>query len=311
MKIEEALSIWLIEDFESLFISRQKLFLFYISVINSGKYKKNKIVGLRSNTNILRKFDLSCNYLIENKVVFAGPKTSKGYKFFYKRQSKLKPLNAVCDLFPYGYLSFLTAMKFYNLTMISSESIYFTTFNRTKWKETALRYISSELTLDIKEIHNDFLSRMIPAYPVDQQILKNDLIVTIDSQLKISDFDIVQSGIRVQKMMPLLIDMTRKPQYCGGLELVLDIYRKQPLDVFEQLLPYLEKNGTDMDKARIGFICHKLLKIDHPFLNKWITEIKIENKRGSSRKLVSYLPFAPKFDDIWNISLNHQIVSMY
>jgi hypothetical protein len=34
-------------------------------------------------------------------------------------------------------------------------------------------------------------------------------------------------------------------------------------------------------------------------------------KRGSSRKLVSYLPFMSKFDDIWNISLNHQIVSMH
>lgn len=280
-------------------------------MVKSKKYKNTKITGLRSNTNIFRKFDFICEYIIENKVVFPGVKTSKGYKFFYKRQNKLKPLNAVCDLFPYGYLSFLTAMKFYNLTMISSESIYFTTFNRTLWKAVSIKNISSKLSVDIKEISDDFLSRMIPPYPVDQEVLGNDLIVTIDSQLRDSEFDIVRSGLRVQKMMPLLVDMTRKPQYCGGLELVLDIYIKQPLDVFEQLLPYLDKHGSAIDKARIGFICYRLLKIDHPLLNKWIIEIQSDNKRGSSRKLVSYLPFASKFDDIWNISLNHQIVSMH
>ena len=69
--------------------------------------------------------------------------------------------------------------------------------------------------------------------------------------------------------------------YCEGLELVLDIYKKQPLDVFEQLLPYVEKNGTDIDKARIGFICYKLLKMEHPLLTQWIHEIQTDNKRGS------------------------------
>ncbi len=303
--------MWLVEEFESLFISRQELFLIYISIIDAGKYKNRKISGLRSNTNFLRKFDSCCEFLIESKVALAGPRTSKGYKFFYKRQNKLKPLNAVCDLFPYGYLSFLTAMKFYNLTMISSDSIYFTTFNRYLWKEASLKHISTKLSIDLKEIPDDYLAKMIPSYPTDQELLGNDLIVTMDSQLKNSEFDIVQSGIRVQKMMPLLIDMTRKPQYCGGLELVLDIYKKQPLDVFEQLLPYVEKNGTDIDKARIGFICYKLLKMKHPLLTKWIHEIQTDNKRGSSRKLVSYLPFASTFDDVWNISLNHQTVAFH
>ena len=108
--------------------------------------------------------------------------------------------------------------------------------------------------------------------------------------------------------MDLYLDMFRMPQYCGGLNHVITIYKKnfQDIDLFKEITIYLDQKGSIIDKARFGFICNKLLHISAEVIDKW--KIEQKDKRGSSRKLFSNFKFDSFFDDEWNISINHPTI---
>lgn len=99
------------------------------------------------------------------------------------------------------------------------------------------------------------------------------------------------------------------PQYCGGVETVLSVFKKYAGLLLEDILEICQTHGNNIDKARVGFLLDEVLGIQHPIINKWKT--LMIGQRGGSRKFVAYLNFEPRFSETWNISLNHTSLSAY
>lgn len=333
MKIDEALMLWLYDEYEYIAITRQALYLAFLEIWTTKQYQHEKVIGISSSYDPRRKFyQVIKKYILFNYLLGVNEST-KGHSFFIKtkfvefNQEAEKIISAI---YPFGYLSHLTAMNIYGITQLRSSGIYFTCPSRSQWKELCLTEIKNKFNFKVEEppkiyqhLELDFpdkyslndtyvsLNSIIISYPtesiLDELTFSKSLIILNKSALSEPEW---WAGYRVQNLLDLYLEMVRAPQYCGGLSHVVKVYKSSiDEETFLQILDYVEDQGTLIDKARLGFIFDRILSKVHPILDKW-KSIQ-ENKKGGSRKLVATSKFEPEFDPEWNISINHEEFKRY
>lgn len=289
-------------------VSKQELYVKFLEIWKNKSYKNIDIIDLRYNSKYYkRKFKSvirSLELCDELKVI--GDETIGPTYFINLRITPINPYKIICDLYPLGYVSHLSAMEIHKLTTKTSDSIYFTTLNRTNWKKNFLSELNKHDYPFFRESYDSEIIELIPRFPTEEKYLNKDLLVFTHKNLM--NYEMF-NGVRVQELTLLFIEMTRAPQYCGGIDNVISVFKNHAKLIIEDILESTNKNGTNIDKARIGFILDEILRISHPVLEKW--KLEMVGQRGGSRKFISYLPFEPKFSPTWNISLNHTVVSQY
>jgi predicted transcriptional regulator of viral defense system len=70
------------------------------------------------------------------------------------------------------------------------------------------------------------------------------------------------------------MDMTRRPDYCGGEEHVLESFIEHGKKYAPLIIKEVDKLGRHIDKVRVGFILDKIIGIN----NK-------KNKHGNKRRV--------------------------
>ena len=312
MQIEEKLQTWLIDEYELDVISRQALFQKYLELFLNDSTNTKPFSNL--------KFYKFCENLIADKLVYGFNKTSRGFGFFIKKGVNVSSEMAVSALYPFGYISYLTAMNLYKIGTVLTDGLYFTTPDRNHWKNLCLKELRKKFeisfSIDERSLSSDYINinglivssqSILYPYPsegvLDEAGSNRTIILTYKKDLVESEW---WNKSRIQNIVDLYLDMLRMPQYCGGLNHVITIYKQnfQDIDLFKEITLYLDRKGSIIDKARFGFICDKLLHISTEVIDKW--KIEQKDKRGSSRKLIANLEFDSRFDPEWNISINHE-----
>jgi predicted transcriptional regulator of viral defense system len=344
VKIDLAFEQIIAEDASKIAYCRQELFQIFLILWIKKEYKNEKLSGIGTYQNAESRFYHICKDLVSKKVIFGFNHSTKGYSFFIKNSDKSFTLEQIsCAIYPYGYVSFLTAMNLYQLSNIKSSAIYYTTFNRQKWKTISVKefinnfnkiglsfkkeaddfeylkkedpeaydYLFSSRQINFKTIDSNRLysyQSVIPSYPVEDpfsELFKNSDFSKslIVHTKKTLDEHEWWGNVRLQNINDLFLDMLRYPQYCGGLTHVLEVYKNHIEKYLDDVITTIMVNGTLMDKARFGFFLEKCLNHKSQILEDWKKEQV--DKRGGSRKLVSTLDFDQTFDPDWNISINH------
>lgn len=331
MKIDEAFEAWLFKEYECVAASWQTLYLGFLKIWVEKKYKDISISGISINAIPINRFRKIINILIENDHVRGFYKIDKDYNFFVKnplrlsKNQQLNPEQILSGIFPYSYISHLSAIKLYGLTKIKPSAIYLTVPTRDAWKKYCLTnlqesfsYSESGNVFTFDNIHYKETTvfklngiyvnkrQIFTTYPFDKvfnEIFPDQNIILITrKELDDSEW---WSGYHVQNINSLYLDMIKFPHYCGGLIHVIDIMSKSlDKNIFPQIVEKVENEGSDIDKARFGFICEKLLNKKNSTIDKW--KIEQYGKRGSSRKLIASADFDPIFDPDWNLSINHE-----
>lgn len=344
MKIDLAFETIIIEDQTKIAFCRQELFQVFLMLWSKKEYNNQKLIGISKYQHLESRFYHVCKNLVSRKILFGFNKTTKGYSFFIKNTEKAFTLEQVtCAIYPYGYLSFLSAMNIYKLSEVKSSAIYYVTYNRPKWKNVATKDFinqfkkigitfrdSAERFEYLKEDNADIYDELvygkqirfsdedfsssysyqstIPSYPVEDPF--NELFKRSDFSKSIiihtkKELDEYEwwANVRLQNINDLLIDMLRYPQYCGGLTHVVEVYKNHLNKYLDTVIKKVNLTGTTIDKARLGFILERCLNYSSNTLSHW--KIEQQGKRGGSRKLVANLDFDSIFDPEWNISINH------
>ena len=106
--------------------------------------------------------------------------------------------------------------------------------------------------------------------------------------------------VRVTTPERTLVDGLRDPELSGGLENVLRAWASASdvLDV-DAVVYQVERLGEVVLRQRVGFVMEQL-GLSHPALEEW----KARRERGGSSKLLASAPYAPTYDDRWDISIN-------
>lgn len=106
--------------------------------------------------------------------------------------------------------------------------------------------------------------------------------------------------LRVTTRERTLVDGLRDPGLSGGLENVLRAWAASTdlLDA-DSVVYQVERLGEGALRQRVGFVIEKL-GLWHPALEGWSES----TERGGSRKLLASAPYAPTYDERWDLSIN-------
>jgi predicted transcriptional regulator of viral defense system len=289
-------------------ISRQELYKEFINIWDKKEYKNIKISDIRYNSKYYkRKFKSVLRELeTSDKLKCIGDDVLGASYFINLTINPLNALKVISDLYPLGYFSHLSAMQIHKLINKEHDVLYFSTVDRKTWKNKFLDSLPKENYQLFKDDYDKEIKDLIPRFPTEENYISKYLLVFTNK--KIIDSESVDN-IPVRKLSFLFLDMVKSPQYCGGIETVINVFQKYSSILLEEILEVAEKYGTNMDRARIGFILDELLGVKHNLIEKW--KLEMIGLRGGSRKFIPYLPFDPEFTPTWNISLNHDSVKNY
>lgn len=285
-------------------VTREEIYLFFLDIWFQRSYQGKKIKDLRSNSkNYKKKFSNCWQSLVElDPNLIGGSKTLAGYNYILNKNYEDYPYQVICSLYKLGYISYYSAMLYYGLVKDDNKNIYFTTLERYGWNSFYIRKLISKKIPILENEEQIELKSLIPFYPKEEKYFDNQLLVFTTQSL--GDFETDTTGIKVRKIEALFLDMTRKPQYCGGIDTVLTVFMKYGKQYESEIIQLTNSIGNTMDKARIGYIYDKLLKTSNSTVESWKAEMTW--LRGGSRKFVSYLPYYSEYDEDWNISLNYK-----
>lgn len=284
--------------------TREEIYKFFLEIWFHKSYQGQKIKDLRANSkNYKKKFNNCWQSLtdLEPNLV-GGSETLAGYSYILDKNYEDKPYEIICSLYKFGYISYYSAMFYYGLVKENNKNIYFTTLERRDWNNLYLKTLSSKKFPFLKNEEQHELKSLIPLYPKEDKYFNNQLLVFTTHF--IDEYEMDPKGIRVRKIEALFLDMTRKPQYCGGIDTVLAVFKKYGEQYRNEVIQLTNSIGNTMDKARIGYIYDKVLKTTDSIVEGWKAEMI--GLRGGSRKFVPYLPYYAEYDEDWNISLNHK-----
>lgn len=210
--------------------------------------------------------------------------------YFHSRQ-------IVCGLDPFAYISHLTAMGHYGLTSQLPKMIFATTYPAKEWAQLATQVMRR----DLGESYEAYLSTSLPC-------LRRIRINTIQG-MPLNLYTSVSAGafiinrdeqFRVSSIGRTFLDMLRRPDLCGGMVHVMDVFEEHAKRYLSHIVSEIETHGSPIEKVRAGYILDECCDLRHEILNQWQSHAQ----RGGSRKLDPNADYVPEFSERWAISLN-------
>ena len=218
--------------------------------------------------------------------------------FLVSGKSDVDELDIVCAADPLGYISHLSAMDFHGLTDRRSRSIYFTTLAPKLWRQEATRRFRAALGPYADEYDTTGLPR--PRQPHLERV--NRRPVNTYSTGRFGGYKRVDGrGVRVSKIGRTFLDMVRRPDLCGGIRHVEEVYLEHGPRFQALMEAELDRNGTGVERARAGYFLQERCELDSPVLDAWAARVQ----RGGSRKLDPGAPFdGEHYSERWALSVN-------
>lgn len=108
------------------------------------------------------------------------------------------------------------------------------------------------------------------------------------------------SDVRLSTIGQTFLDMLQRPDLCGGMYHVLDIWGEYAETYLDDIVAAVDTANTGIVKSRAGYILEERQGLHHRGLERW-SEF---GQRGGSRKLDPTKEFAPTYSATWMISLN-------
>lgn len=297
---------WFLEDSQLIVISSQNLYLKLAEELDTDTDIPLEKKLSRSEKALFKRL---CSYFSSQPFIGSHNHKITGYSYF-SNQKKIKEHSAeriILDLYPFGMLSHTSALLVhgYPIPIKQKDIVMYTAVDRKTWQQNCIDDLPtlSDRLLEKKLFKYENRRLWMHPYPQETEILDKQVVLFSDKNLA---YPVVINSLRVQGLFDCLLKATQKPQYYGSFTFVIELHniliKNNNLDEY---IRFVDKNGSIMDKARIGFILEKVLHFTHTFIDKWKAEN--EGKRGGSRKIISYLPYSDIYDEEWNISLNSSI----
>jgi predicted transcriptional regulator of viral defense system len=203
-----------------------------------------------------------------------------------------------CLVNPFGYVSHLSAMERYGITDRISRSLIVTTLGRETWKEAAQDRVRKD---------RQRLGPFVDGYDrfKMKKIAIPDLVrgrpITAHSTNVMGDMRYLKSGFaRIASIGQTFLDMVTKPNLCGGMRHVLEVWRDQSEAYMDEIVEAVDRSNSQIAKVRAGYILEEEVGESGPAIERW----RKFAQRGSSRLLDPTKKFSPAFSESWMLSLN-------
>lgn len=217
----------------------------------------------------------------------------------YARQGFLDEREVLFEMHPYAVLSHLSALVFHGLTTDQPKGLTITVSADTTGGLIPISTTPRDwegVARPIATIPNKVLGRPVQAKRVKPA-----------SFFGFADYEPLGFTMRYTVPERTLIDGLTTPGMSGGINTVLRAWHlgRELIDL-DVLVYQVERIGAAILRQRVGFLLTEL-GLMHPKLEEW----RQTAHRGGSSRLVGSEPFAPTYDDRWNLSVNVPIGALH
>ncbi len=260
------------------------------------KYKNQPIAKDETQEN-LPNFQEIIDSLIRHGILVDKKISSPKSVFAFVGKTKLDPLETVCTLDPFAYLSHFSAMEFYGLTDRFPKTIYVSSPRPSQWK----KYAKDQMYKDLKEDYTNYIKAKYPLLKNlrPQKIEKRNIKIFNTSHLGAYK-NIKDRNIRVSTIGRTFLNMLQNPDLCGGINHVIDCFEDHAQIYINNIVNEVERNGSKIDKIRAGYILDEICELKHEMLDNWLQL----TQRGGSMKLDSSGEYDPNYSEKWQLSIN-------
>lgn len=220
---------------------------------------------------------------------------TKGYLLFGKDNTS--PAEIMCSLDPFAYVSHLSAMEYHGLTDRFPKILYMTRPASQQWREQA----RVRMAKDLGDRFEQFINSGLPKLVQPKVLRFGPTYIQFCERSQLGAFRLVSgSRLKVATVGRIFLEMIREPTYCGGMQHVIDVYKREASRYVNLIIDEVSQHGLAIDKVRAGFLLSEVCGLDHVVLADW----QKSAQRGGSRKLDPEGEYASDYSERWKLSLN-------
>lgn len=207
--------------------------------------------------------------------------------------SDLPAEDIVCLVDPTCHVSHLSAMQRWGLTDRRSDALILTRPDR----RTATQRIRDYMRETLGEDETTPFPLRIVGHP---DRVRRRAIRVHESKAAGKWLRNRGSEFRLSTIGQTFLDMLRRPDLCGGMSHVLDVWEEHAETYLDEIVSAVDPCVSNLVKSRAGYILEEHLGLRHRVIESW----KRFGQRGGSRKLDPTEAYASTFSKTWMISLN-------
>ncbi|CAZ87632.1 conserved hypothetical protein [Thiomonas arsenitoxydans] len=211
--------------------------------------------------------------------------------------SAASPAEIACCLDPFAYVSHLSAMEHHGLTDRFPKILYLTRPPAIEWRKQAKARMARDLAEDLVAYKQSGLPRL--TLPALSNLLGTTIHVHERSQFG-AFRNVAGSPLRVATIGRVFLDMLREPKSCGGMQHVIDVYRREAKRNLKLIVDEVSRHGQSIDKVRAGYVLTEVCHLQFDAASEWQTYAQ----RGGSRKLDPDGEYVSNYSETWKLSIN-------
>ena len=259
-------------------------------------YKSGKKLNLRRDHASLNDFRRLRRQLRNLGVIKPDPNyTSYAYRILTNSDRPAEEVCCVID--PFCYISHLSAMQRYGHTNRRPEALFLTTPASKAGKKLTTEKMTKDHSEDVFSPYHDIVPLRLVHHP---EAVRDRLINEYRTDYMGASIQIRGTLARITTIGQTFIDMLDQPSRCGGMLHVIDVWREHAPTHLDEIIPLIDGARTAITKVRAGYILTEALNLDDSRVSAW----KRFAMRGGSRVLDPSKPYAPKYSEEWQISIN-------
>lgn len=234
---------------------------------------------------------------LEERGIFKQDRSLQNTVFRLSDRSQSNPEDVLCTINPFGFMSHLSAMAYHGLTNRIPAVMFFTTLKPIEWRTAADERMARELGEHLADYRANGLPPLRRPHPDKIQGYTIKTVLTSEP----GGYQLARDGaLRVAKLGRTFLDMLQRPELCGGMGHVIDVFRDQAPKNLSILINELNQHGTKIDRVRAGYLLEDRCAIRDPRIESWI----LDAQRGGSRRLDAKGEYVSTFSERWKLSIN-------
>jgi len=207
------------------------------------------------------------------------------------------PMEIACSVDPFSYVSHLSAMEYHGLTDRVSKMLFISSPAPKDWQNFA----KQKMIKDLGEYFDEYMKEEFPVLVRSQlRKIKGKTVHRYGSTHLGAFKKIKNKMLRVATIGRTFLDMLRKPDLCGGIYHIVDIYQEYAPKYLNLIVEEANRHGSKIDKVRLGYILEERCNLKHDIIDSWVQYAQ----RGGSRKLDSSQGYSQVYSERWCLSIN-------
>ena len=277
-------------------VTRYDINLLVHKIAKAGNYQGKNVYSLRE-TPIPKDISRVITQLTDEHKLSNDKDFSSGI-FLVHHLPDVNAEDACCLVDRYCYVSHLSAMQHHGITDRIPDQLNITRPEPRIWAQLAEKSVAEDYT----ELDGFSRGIRIRRYTIGSKI-RGRKVHTHDTKYPGKTVLIRNTFTRLSKIEQTFCDMLEKPELCGGMNHVIEVWQMEAKTYLERIVDLIDLSESKIVKVRAGYIITELLGIENRIVENW----QRFASRGGSRKLDPTREYKPVFSEKWMISLNADI----